>query len=61
MQLFFTHLPDEDLEQATDHEQCIVGLPDEQLTTEGKQDRNIRFKVKRRTVEEINALKGAFC
>lgn len=49
MQLFFTHLPDEHLEQAADHEQCIVGLPDKQLTAEEKQKKDIVFKVKHKT------------
>ncbi len=56
MQLFFTHLPDEHLEQAADHEQSIVGLPDKQLTAEEKQKEDITFKVKRRSVTEINAM-----
>lgn len=52
MQLFFTHLPDEHLEQATNHKQCIVGLPDEQLTVEEKHNKDVTFKVKHRTVAE---------
>lgn len=42
MQLFFTHLPDEHLEQAANHEQCIVSLPDEQLTAEEKREHHVR-------------------
>lgn len=34
MQLVLAHLSDEHLEQAADHEQCIVGLPDKELTVE---------------------------
>ena len=56
VQLFFTHLPDEHLEQATDHEQCIVGLPDKQLTVEEAQNKNITsFEAKQRTATEIQA------
>lgn len=60
MQLFFTHLPDEHLEQAANHEQCIVGLPDKQLTVEEKQRKNIAFKVKQKKneVTKIDAVKG---
>lgn len=36
VQLSFIHLPDEDLEQAANHEQCIVGLPDKKLAVEEK-------------------------
>ena len=35
VQVYFTHLPDEDFEQASDHEQGIMGLPDKQLTLRG--------------------------
>lgn len=49
MQLFFTHLPDEHLEQAANHKQCIVGLPDKQLTAEEKQKKDNVFKVKHNT------------
>lgn len=57
MQLLLAHLPDEHLEQAANHEQRVVGLPDEQLTAEEKQNKNITFKVKCRTVTQINAIK----
>lgn len=46
VQFFFTHLPDEHLEQAANHEQRIVGLPDKKLTVEVKQRKNIKLKVK---------------
>lgn len=52
MQLFFTHLPDEHLEQAANHEQRIVRLPDEQLTAEEKWEQHTqsqnRYWVKNR-------------
>lgn len=42
VQLFLAHLPDEHLEQAADHEQRVVGLPDEQLTAEeGETDSSV--------------------
>lgn len=46
VQLFFAHLPDEHLEQAANHQQCVVRLPDEQLTA-GKEKNN-----NKRTVRE---------
>lgn len=59
MQLLFTHLPDEHLEQAANHEQCVVGLPDKQLTAEEKQRKqDITFKVTQKTVMEMNAMRG---
>lgn len=56
MQLLFTHLPDEHLEQASNHEQCIVGLPDKQLTVEEEQRKNTTFKVKPKNGTEIDAV-----
>lgn len=38
VQLFLAHLPDEHLEQAADHEERVVGLPDEQLTAEEEEE-----------------------
>lgn len=52
VQLLFTHLPDEHFEQAADHEQCIMGLPDKQLTMEEIRKR-ITFEVKQRTVTGV--------
>lgn len=63
MQLLLTHLPDEHLEQAANHEQCVVGLPDKQLTAEEKQQKqDITFEVKQKTVMEVNDVRGlAMC
>lgn len=40
VQLVLAHLPDEHLEQAANHEQRIVGLPDKQLTVGGGRKEN---------------------
>lgn len=46
MQLLLAHLPDEHLEQAADHEQCIVGLPNKQLTAEEKHKEDAALRSK---------------
>lgn len=46
LQLVLAHLPDEHLQQAANHEQCIVGLPDEQLTV-GEEQRERRDRTVR--------------
>lgn len=46
VQLVLAHLPDEHLEQAANHEQCIVGLPDKQLTVE-EEERERRDRMMR--------------
>lgn len=59
LQLVLAHLPDEHLEQAANHEQCIVGLPDKQLTAEEEErergDRTMRnhTAAKMRTFTDI--------
>lgn len=62
MQLFFAHLPDEHLEQAANHEQCIVRLPDEQLTAEEKWEHHApsqnRYWVKNRFPNGERPAKG---
>lgn len=48
VQLFLTHLPDEHLEQAANHEQRIVSLPDKQLTVEEERGHHFQGQVKNR-------------
>lgn len=54
VQLFFAHLSDEHLEQAANHQQCVVCLPDEQLTAGKEKPNTVRECCKNQVIWYFN-------